>query len=287
MRLVQQNSVAQSPIFGLLGPQESEDTEKVATCVQESHFKVDIKLCSQTKAERNDPSAHRERLLRRPASLRENSKPKQAEDISSAPNPPVQEDISQEEDETSLGPVVEHSPMKENSPKNREVSLEERENVVLNDEEIDCEAEPNQDEVIEDDDVGDEDTDEDDFFSQDDESDIGTCFEDDEFAEFEWLEVMDGSVSHTRGSSDPAEYKVIGFCNGKLVRRAQIRDVFYSAMEEPSGGTCLLAFDLFNRYGRLRPEFKKHPVRKGLGVWNEELDVGDILLIEYLKIDEG
>jgi GNAT superfamily N-acetyltransferase len=58
-------------------------------------------------------------------------------------------------------------------------------------------------------------------------------------------------------------------------------------MEEPSRETSLLAFDLFDRYGRLRSEFKDHPIRKGSGVWSKELDTGDILLIEEIKIDKA
>jgi GNAT superfamily N-acetyltransferase len=274
-------------IYGLLVPQESNDAKNLVTSFQESHFKVEIKLRSNSKAERNDPNARRERMRRLLTSMREDSKNKQTEDVSSTSDRPVQEEISQEEGQTSVGAVLEHSQMEGDLSKDMEVSNEERENVVLNDGEIDCEAEPGQDEFMKDKDLEDEDTDEDYFSGQDSESDIHSRSEYDEFAEFEWLEVMDGFVSHTRGSPDPTEHKQIGFCDGKLIRREKIRDVFYSSMEEPSEETCLLAFDLFDRYGRLRPEFKKHPVRKGSGVWNEELDVGDILLIEFLMIDEG
>jgi hypothetical protein len=35
----------------------------------------------------------------------------------------------------------------------------------------------------------------------------------------------------------------------------------------------------------LKPEFKVHPVKKGSGIWNTELDDGDIILIESLSID--
>ncbi len=112
------------------------------------------------------------------------------------------------------------------------------------------------------------------------------CSEFDEFAEFEWLEVMDGVVTCTERSSDGAAQKRVGYCQGKLIRRRQIRATFYHEMEEPSTETSLLAFDLFDRYGRLRSEIKDHTVRKGSGVWNEELDSGDILLIEEVKIDK-
>ncbi|KAI9836044.1 MAG: hypothetical protein M1819_001655 [Sarea resinae] len=108
----------------------------------------------------------------------------------------------------------------------------------------------------------------------------------DEFAEFTWLEEMDGLVAFTGGSSDSTAHKKIGYCEGKLIRRNQIRSTFYDSMEEPSRETSLLAFDLFDRYGCLRPEFINHPIRKGSGIWNKELDVGDILLIEYLRIEK-
>jgi len=56
-------------------------------------------------------------------------------------------------------------------------------------------------------------------------------------------------------------------------------------MEEPNIETASFAFDLFDRYGRLRNELKTHPVRKGSGKWNEELDNGDLLLLEKVEVD--
>lgn len=54
----------------------------------------------------------------------------------------------------------------------------------------------------------------------------------------------------------------------------------------------MLAFSRFDRFGRLRSEFKTHPIMKGIGIWGQELDHGDLLLIEevfLVKItaDEG
>ncbi|KIW97701.1 uncharacterized protein Z519_01285 [Cladophialophora bantiana CBS 173.52] len=57
-------------------------------------------------------------------------------------------------------------------------------------------------------------------------------------------------------------------------------------MEPPSRETSMLAFNLFDRYGRLRSEFKTHPVMKGTGVWGQELDHGDILLIEEVFVNK-
>jgi GNAT superfamily N-acetyltransferase len=149
-------------------------------------------------------------------------------------------------------------------------------------------------EAVELDSSGEEDTNSEEMEEDDDsggDSDFGESDEDrselDEFAEFKWLEVMDGVVTCIERSSDGAAEKQVGYCQGKLIRRNQIRAVFYHEMEEPSRETSLLAFDLFDRYGRLRSEFKDHPIRKGSGVWSKELDTGDILLIEEIKIDKA
>ncbi|KAJ6076668.1 hypothetical protein N7499_008649 [Penicillium canescens] len=103
------------------------------------------------------------------------------------------------------------------------------------------------------------------------------------FAEFEWLEQIDGLI-FSQDDSDSDEIQV-GYCDGKLIRREDIRAKFRFAMEEPTEEICSLAFDLFDRYGRLKPEYKVHSIKKGSGIWNTELDDGDIFLIESLRIE--
>jgi hypothetical protein len=46
-----------------------------------------------------------------------------------------------------------------------------------------------------------------------------------------------------------------------------------------------LALTLFDRYGRLNKEIVEHPVRKGSGVWKEEVDEGNIVLIENVNVN--
>lgn len=46
----------------------------------------------------------------------------------------------------------------------------------------------------------------------------------------------------------------------------------------------MLAFGLFDRYGRLKKAFKDHVIQKGSGVWGDEFDSGDLLLIEEVCI---
>jgi GNAT superfamily N-acetyltransferase len=105
----------------------------------------------------------------------------------------------------------------------------------------------------------------------------------DEFSDFPWLEQMDGKIT-LKNQSNSA---LIGSCDCKLIRRSQIRSVFYDDMEEPTSETSELAFDIFDRYGRLRKEFKSHSVKKGTGLWQDEFDNGDLLLFEQLRIDEN
>ena len=107
--------------------------------------------------------------------------------------------------------------------------------------------------------------------------------EDDEFAEFNWLEQMDGQIKFT--SPADSSTKQIGYCNGKLIRRDRIHS-FYDDMEEPTPETSQVAFDLFDRYGRLRKEFKEHSIKKGSGIWGDELDQGDLLLFEHLIVEK-
>lgn len=45
-----------------------------------------------------------------------------------------------------------------------------------------------------------------------------------------------------------------------------------------------LAFELFGRYGYLQPKIKNHPSRRGCGVWNGELDDGDIVIFGDIRV---
>jgi GNAT superfamily N-acetyltransferase len=115
-----------------------------------------------------------------------------------------------------------------------------------------------------------------------DDDDSNIASEDDEFAEFRWMEQMDG-IATLNGQQKPDQ---IGCCNCKLIRRSGMRSIFYYELEQPSVETSRLAFDLFDCYGRLRNEFKTHPTKSGSGLWQRELDNGDLLLVEYIRIDK-
>ncbi|KAI0187124.1 hypothetical protein EV127DRAFT_437398 [Xylaria flabelliformis] len=74
-------------------------------------------------------------------------------------------------------------------------------------------------------------------------------------------------------------------CNSKLLRREHMRSDFWAEMDDLCDETSSLAIELFDRYGRLNREYYEHEIRKGSGVWGEELDHGDILLIETINIE--
>jgi ribosomal protein S18 acetylase RimI-like enzyme len=114
-------------------------------------------------------------------------------------------------------------------------------------------------------------------------SDWSGASEDDIFAGFEDLGQLDGRIIKQEPiySGD----RQVGYCYGKVINRYHIRSYFRHAMMMQTGHARSLALDLLDRYGRLKQEFKNHPVKKGSGVWRAGLDGDDIFLIENLEID--
>lgn len=81
--------------------------------------------------------------------------------------------------------------------------------------------------------------------------------------------------------------QAIGRLDAKLIRRNQFLGSFAEVMEGPSEGTAKMALDLFDRYGRLRPEFLEHPFKKGSGIWGDELGSGNLLLLDEVTVNEA
>lgn len=79
----------------------------------------------------------------------------------------------------------------------------------------------------------------------------------------------------------------VATCDAKLINRESIRPSFWQDMEEVSRETCDVAFGLFDRYGRVERKYTEPGFRQGTGVWGRELDQGDILLIEKLRVEAG
>ncbi|KAH8722276.1 hypothetical protein BGZ61DRAFT_586895 [Ilyonectria robusta] len=108
-----------------------------------------------------------------------------------------------------------------------------------------------------------------------DEDDLGSDF--DEFAEWVWLEQIDAFANV--GTAQ------VALCDAKLIRRNRMRDDFSNEIEEPCEETAALGSDLFDRYGRLRREYYEHEIKKGTGIWDKELDEGDILLFGNIAVN--
>ncbi|KAH6722823.1 hypothetical protein BKA61DRAFT_465054 [Leptodontidium sp. MPI-SDFR-AT-0119] len=49
-------------------------------------------------------------------------------------------------------------------------------------------------------------------------------------------------------------------------------------------GLSSIAFELFDRYGRVKEEYITHPIRKGTGYWGAELDLGNLFVLEQIAV---
>ncbi|KAL6896377.1 hypothetical protein GGI43DRAFT_410944 [Trichoderma evansii] len=127
----------------------------------------------------------------------------------------------------------------------------------------------------------DEDTDEDTDDDEDEDDDSGFG----EYEGYEWLEPINASVLSKKTNAN-GKPDCIGSCSSVLIDRDRIRPVFYNAIHQPSEETSSMGFGLFDRYGRLKLAFKKDSVRSGSGIWGDELNCGDILLIDQVRIDK-
>ncbi|KAM0458173.1 hypothetical protein ACHAPV_001549 [Trichoderma viride] len=109
----------------------------------------------------------------------------------------------------------------------------------------------------------------------------------DGYHEIDWLETINGSALSIETAIDKGKPDCVGRCKSLLIRRSRIKRSFHSDMGELFIDTSSMGLDLFNRYGQLRPAFKKGSARSGSGIWGDELDDGDILMIQRMWIDKS
>ncbi|KAK5048586.1 hypothetical protein LTR84_005677 [Exophiala bonariae] len=240
-------------------------------------FKIEVKLRSKSKAARNDPelTIPQRELYQKVLLEKSNGGPPTLEHRFAASlavhGPSLDPGQDQSDDEPQPTPDIEH------------VDRSQRDDLVLSQrgEQSKSNAENENDDDQDDDDKGEMDF-EGDYYEDNSEDECRSEYDVD--FEFKWLEPIDVKAISTSRLDEDGKPMRAGYCNAKLIRRGQMRDDFYGEMEQPSRETSMLAFDLFDRYGRLRSEFKTHPIIKGTGIWGQELDGGDILLIEKVFV---
>ncbi|KIW66171.1 hypothetical protein PV04_08372 [Phialophora macrospora] len=263
-------------------------------------FKIEVKLRSKSKAARNDPefTLPQRELYRKVLLEQSNGGPVTAVHrfaASLAVRPPEfsdDEDESDKQAKVTSGNGDAGNIHKNDSVENVPVSMGETEKGINAGESqehdiVTChhDQQAGGDEARKSDDDDERDLDIEDDNNEDISEDEDASEFDPDY-EFKWLEPIDVEVISTTNTDEHGKPMRVAYCTAKLIRRGQMRDDFYGEMEQPSRETSLLAFDLFDRYGRLRPEFKTHPVIKGTGVWGPELDNGDMLLIEEVFVNE-
>ncbi|EAS28001.3 uncharacterized protein CIMG_09205 [Coccidioides immitis RS] len=69
-----------------------------------------------------------------------------------------------------------------------------------------------------------------------------------------------------------------------LLLISKTEDTFRHNMEEPEHEMAELAFELFDQFGCFQSQSKKHPVKRGWGVWSDEPNNRNTILIEELTI---
>ncbi|KAK6532131.1 hypothetical protein TWF694_003292 [Orbilia ellipsospora] len=126
-----------------------------------------------------------------------------------------------------------------------------------------------------------DDDDDDDGFDYDD----GDSSDFDEFEGLDWIEQIIGSI-YSKKPSNKEKPECLGFYVGALIRRSKICEIFHQEIDLPNQETAAMGVELFDRYGRLKKAHKNHPVKSGSGIWGAELDLGDILLIDRVSINE-
>ena len=118
--------------------------------------------------------------------------------------------------------------------------------------------------------VADESSDEDSFEDDDVPEDELEAEEDEDYDENEQWSWIEGFNTNVKRPIDGKEESV-AYCSGRLVNPDMIRGDFYREMEEPSQDLADLAYTLFDRWGCLKEDIRTHPIKRGSGVWGEEL----------------
>jgi hypothetical protein len=83
----------------------------------------------------------------------------------------------------------------------------------------------------------------------------------------------------------------LGECTAYIINRKKALKGYYGAnfqacLDQKSHELIEFATLLFDRKGRLRPEYWANPVKKGAGVWDPDVNEGDLCLVDTLHVNE-
>ncbi|PVH81813.1 hypothetical protein DL98DRAFT_415916, partial [Cadophora sp. DSE1049] len=78
----------------------------------------------------------------------------------------------------------------------------------------------------------------------------------------------------------------IAFIKGTFLQRSLIKSNFQEAIKTVDQTVSEIPTDIFDRYGRLKRQFKDHEVIKGTGIWGDELDHGDLFIVDIIYLNE-
>lgn len=104
------------------------------------------------------------------------------------------------------------------------------------------------------------------------------------YKELDWCDSIVAKVTHA--ADNALHEKDIGHAYARLISRNSIRKTFHEDIEEASQDSSHLGYELFDRYGCLKLELIEHCVKKGSGVWGDEVDAGSFLLVETVRVNK-
>ena len=102
-----------------------------------------------------------------------------------------------------------------------------------------------------------------------------------------WCESIDCTAVVQFGQGMFSEDIRIGKCCSLFIEREKIRYEFQAYMKHRSNDTAFLASELFDETGCLKPEFTNAALKSGSGLWNRELNDGNILVIEKTMLPQN
>ena len=94
--------------------------------------------------------------------------------------------------------------------------------------------------------------------------------------------------AHIRSNQGTATRDVqIGRCSALFVERERLRHNFQTRMKQHGNDTALLASALFDETGCLKSEFTNRALKSGSGLWNYELNDGDLIIIQRIEVSSS